>query len=207
MNIKEILKDRTPLDSLEKMQMIGVDQNDKNSSMMKIFYKDFIVPSMAQGYLKKNIMQVPKLLKVVLNVGFGPDRKSDISYVFGKLEAIAGQLPKLTKSRKSVSNFKLREGDVIGCMVTLRGKRMYNFLEKLLFIHLSRMQNFTGLSPKSFDGNGNFSFGIQRHSVFIESKDYKSDFDFGMDVTIQTSAKTNDEAFVLLNLFGFPFKN
>jgi large subunit ribosomal protein L5 len=207
MNIKEILKDHTPLESLEKMQVIEVDQNDKNSSMMKSFYKNFVVPNMVQGYLKKNIMQVPKLLKVVLNVGFGPERKSDISYVFGKLEAIAGQLPKLTKARKSISNFKLRENDVIGCMVTLRGKRMYNFLEKLLFIHLARVQNFTGLSAKSFDGNGNFSFGIQRHSVFIESKDYRADFDFGMDITIQTSAKTNDEAFVLLSLLGFPFKS
>jgi large subunit ribosomal protein L5 len=174
---------------------------------MKKFYKEHVVSEMLNAYEKKNIMQVPKLLKVVLNVGFSPDKKADSNYVFSKLAAIAGQLPKFTKARKSVSNFKLREGDTIGCMVTLRGQRMYNFLEKLLFVHLARVQNFVGLSPKSFDGNGNFSFGLQRHSVFIESKDYKADFDFGMDITIQTSAKKNDEAFVLLNLLGFPFKN
>ncbi len=206
MNIKEILKDQTALSALEKMQMIEINENDRHSSVMKKFYKENVVPEMVECYSKKNIMQVPKLLKVVLNVGFGPEKKNDIPYVFGEMEAIAGQLPKLTKAKKSVSNFKLREGDVIGCMVTLRGDRMYNFLEKLLFIHLARVQNFTGLSKKSFDGNGNFSFGIPRHSVFIESKNYRSDFDFGMDITIQTSAKTNDEALVLLSLLGFPFK-
>jgi large subunit ribosomal protein L5 len=207
MNIKDVLKDHTALASLQEMQLIKFDSENRNSSMMNSFYKSYIVPKMVSAYDKKNVMQVPKLLKLVINVGFGPDRKNDISYVFEKIKAISGQLPKLTKARKSVSNFKLREGDVIGCMVTLRGVRMYNFLEKLLFIHLARVQNFTGLSQKSFDGHGNFSFGIQRHSVFIESKDYRPDFDFGMDITIQTSAKTNDEAYVLLNLLGFPFKS
>jgi large subunit ribosomal protein L5 len=208
MNILDVLKDRTPLMSLEQMQLIKIDEGDKNFSVMKSFYKDCIVPMMVDSYHKKNVMQVPKLLKVVLNVGFGPDRKNDISYIFGKIAAITGQLPKLTKAKKSVSNFKLREGDTVGCMVTLRGLRMYHFLEKLLFAHLSRVQNFSGLSRKSFDGNGNFSFGIPNDSIFIESSGYNnSSSDFGMDVTIQTTAKTNDEAFVLMNLLGFPFKD
>lgn len=203
--MKKAIENKTSLDYLSSYQTIGIDQS-LNQSVMKKFYDEVLISEMKNIHGYKNIMQIPKLSKIVLNVGFGIERKNDVDYVFNKMKLICGQLPKLTKAKKSISNFKIRAGDTVGCMVTLRSARMYNFLEKLLFVHLSRMQNFLGFSTNGFDGMGNFSFGISKHSIFLESKDYKADFDFGFDVTVVTSAKNNEEAVTLLKLFGFPFK-
>ncbi len=169
-------------------------------------YNNYIAGEFTKITNRKNKFAVPRLLKVVLNVGFGAENKKDTEYISSCLQAISGQLPKLNKARKSVSNFKIREGDPIGMMVTMRSLRMYYFLEKLLFINMSRVPNFTGFSSKSFDGNGNFSFGFPKHSIFSEEiKNSRIDFDFGMDITIVTSANNDEDAKLLLSLLGFVF--
>jgi large subunit ribosomal protein L5 len=182
-----------------------VSSENVKSVMLEVYNKK-IVSHIKQVRCFKNSLQVPKLLKVVLNVGFGIDHKKDVDYVNNSLSAITGQLPKLNRARKSVSNFKIRAGDPIGMMVTLRSYRMYYFLEKLLFLNLVRIPNFSGFSPKSFDSKGNFSFGIPKHSIFSEEvKNCRLDFDFGMDVTIVTSANNNEDAKLLLSSLGFIF--
>ena len=156
----------------------------------------------------KSVFQVPKLIKIVVNVGFGVDHKKDVDYVYDCLASITGQIPKLNKARKSVSNFKIRSGDPVGMKVTMRSYRMYYFLEKLLFLNLVRIPNFAGFSSKGFDGKGNFSCGLPKHSIFSEEvKNCRLDFDFGMDITFVTSAKNNEDAKLLLSSLGFVFYN
>jgi large subunit ribosomal protein L5 len=180
--------------------------NENSKSVMFDVYNDFIVEEFKKITNCKNEFSVPKLLKVNVNVGFGVENKKDVDYISHCLQSITGQLPKLNKARKSVSNFKIREGDPIGMMVTMRSHKMYYFLEKLLFINMPRVPNFSGFSSKSFDGNGNFSFGFPKHSIFSEEiKNSRVDFDFGMDITIVTSAKNDADAKLLLSLFGFVF--
>ena len=198
--------------NLEKISATKVfeyyqDASSENvKSVMLDVYNKKIVSHIKHVRCFENSLQVPKLLKVILNVGFGIDHKKDVDYVNDSLSAITGQLPKLNKARKSVSNFKIRAGDPIGMMVTLRSYRMYYFLEKLLFLNLVRIPNFSGFSSKSFDGKGNFSFGIPKHSIFSEEvKNCRLDFDFGMDVTIVTSANNNEDAKLLLSSLGFIF--
>jgi large subunit ribosomal protein L5 len=158
------------------------------------------------GY--KNKMQVPTLQKIVLNMGIGEavnDRKK-VEQAAEAMAAIAGQKPVITKSRKSIATYKLRDGQAIGCKVTLRKTRMYEFLDRLVNIALPRVRDFRGLNPKSFDGRGNYSLGIKEHIIFPEIDYDKAQEVWGMDITVCTSAKTDEEARALLAAFNFPFR-
>ena len=158
------------------------------------------------GY--KNRMQVPTLEKIVLNMGIGEgvnDRKK-VEQAAEAMAAIAGQKPVITKSRKSIATYKLRDGQAIGCKVTLRKARMYEFLDRLVNIALPRVRDFRGLNPKSFDGRGNYSLGIKEHIIFPEIDFDKVSEARGMDITVCTTAKTDDEARALLTAFNFPFR-
>ena len=158
------------------------------------------------GY--KNRMQVPMITKVVLNMGIGEgvaDRKK-VDGAANDLSLIAGQKAVITKSRKSIANYKLRDGQAIGCKVTLRKKRMYDFIDRLVNIALPRIRDFRGLNPKSFDGRGNYSLGIKEYTVFPEIDFDKVTDNCGMDITVCTTARTDDEARALLAAFNFPFR-
>jgi large subunit ribosomal protein L5 len=158
------------------------------------------------GY--KNVMQVPTLQKIVLNMGIGEgvaDRKK-VEQAAEAMSLIAGQKPVITKSRKSIATYKLRDGQAIGCKVTLRKARMYEFMDRLVNIALPRVRDFRGLNPKSFDGRGNYSLGIKEHIIFPEIDYDKAADVWGMDITVCTSAKTDDEAKALLTAFNFPFR-
>ncbi|MGH6784211.1 MAG: 50S ribosomal protein L5 [Sphingomicrobium sp.] len=163
---------------------------------------------MAEQFGYGNKMQVPTLDKIVLNMGIGEgvnDRKK-VEQAAEAMAAIAGQKPVITKSRKSIATYKLRDGQAIGCKVTLRKTRMYEFVDRLINIALPRVRDFRGLSPKSFDGGGNYTIGIKEHIIFPEI-DYDKVADvWGMDITVCTSAKTDDEARALLSAFNFPFR-
>ncbi len=175
----------------------------------KLDYEDKIKTAMREKFSYKNVMQVPRIEKVVLNMGVGEavnDRKKVESAV-NDLSLIAGQKPIITKARKSIATFKLRDGMSIGAKVTLRGDRMYEFLDRLVTIALPRVKDFRGLNPKSFDGRGNFAMGLKEHIVFPEIDYDKVDEIWGMDVIVVTSAPTDDEARELLRQFNFPFRN
>ncbi len=155
-----------------------------------------------------NIMLVPKIEKIVLNMGVG-DAVGQAKLLEGALsdmETIAGQKPVITRAKKSLASFKLREGQAIGCKVTLRGDRMYEFLDRLISLAIPRIRDFRGLPPKSFDGNGNYTFGVTEQLMFPEIDYDKVDTTRGMDITIVTTAKTNEEGKVLLDAFNFPFR-
>ena len=159
-----------------------------------------------RGY--KNKMEVPKLQKIVINMGIGEavnDRKK-VEAAAADLGLIAGQKAVITKARKSIATFKVRDGQAIGCKVTLRKTRMYEFLDRLVTIALPRVRDFRGLSPKSFDGRGNFTIGLKEHIIFPEIDYDKASDIWGMDITVCTSAKTDDEARALLTAFNFPFR-
>lgn len=171
-------------------------------------YKKEIVPRLMEEFSYGSIMQVPKLEKITLNMGVGEaiNDKKAIQAAVADMQLIAGQKPIVTKTRKSIAGFKIREGWPIGCKVTLRGRRMYEFLDRLVTITLPRVRDFRGLNPKSFDGQGNYSLGIQEQIVFPEI-DYDSvDKIRGLDITINTSARNSQQAHVLLAAFNFPFK-
>src|SRR4030088_2059278 len=167
-----------------------------------------IRPKLTEQFGYGNVMQVPRLDKVVLNMGVGEavnDRKK-VDLAAADLAMIAGQKAVITHARKSIATYKLREGQAIGCKVTLRKARMYEFIDRLINIALPRVRDFRGLSPKSFDGGGNYTLGIKEHIVFPEIDYDKAADIWGMDVTVCTSAKTDDEARALLNAFNFPFR-
>ncbi|PHR62918.1 MAG: 50S ribosomal protein L5 [Robiginitomaculum sp.] len=170
-------------------------------------YRDEIRSNMTEKFGYKNEMQIPKIEKIVLNMGVGEsvqDSKKIVS-VQGDLTQIAGQKAQVTLARKSIAGFKLREGMKIGAKVTLRGQRMYEFIDRLVNIALPRVRDFRGLNDKSFDGNGNFAMGLKEHIVFPEIDYDKIDQIWGMDIVVCTSAKTDDEARALLAEFNFPF--
>jgi large subunit ribosomal protein L5 len=172
------------------------------------YYRKDIVQKLKTRFNYKSVMQVPRISKITLNMGLGEameDKKVIVS-AMAELEKIAGQKPVSTLSRKSIAGFKLREGWPIGCKVTLRGARMYEFLDRLISIALPRVRDFRGLSIKSFDGRGNYSLGFKEQIVFPEIEYDKIDALRGLDITITTSAKTNKEAQALLEAFNFPFK-
>ncbi len=174
---------------------------------LKTQYEDVIRAKMQEKFQYSNPMQMPKLEKIVLNMGVGEavgDSKK-IKSALGDLEQIAGQKPVITKARKSIATFKLREGMAIGVKVTLRGERMYEFLDRLITIALPRVRDFRGLNGKSFDGNGNFAMGLKEHIVFPEIDYDKVDQIWGMDIIVCTSADSDDEARALLTEFNFPF--
>ena len=175
---------------------------------LKEKYLNEIVPSLKEKHGYKSVMQVPKIEKIVINMGVGDALQNSklIDAAVSDLEKIAGQKPVITKAKKSIAGFKLREGAPIGCKVTLRGENMYNFLEKLIRISLPRVKDFRGVSKRSFDGRGNYTLGIKEQLIFSEIE-----FDDvvkvrGMDIVIVTTAKTDEEAFDLLNGIGIPFK-
>ena len=173
------------------------------------FYKETIVPSMMKDMGYSSVMQVPRIEKITLNMGLGEaiaDKKI-LEHAKGDLAAIAGQKPMLTVARKSVAGFKIREGYPIGAKVTLRGERMWEFFERLISIAIPRIRDFRGLNEKSFDGRGNYSMGVKEQIIFPEIDYDKVDKIRGMDITITTSANTNEEGHKLLSAFGVPFKN
>jgi large subunit ribosomal protein L5 len=171
-------------------------------------YKKEILPKLIEKFAYQNRMEAPKLLKVVLNVGFGRHvkEKAYVENVVKSLEKISGQKPVLTKAKKSISSFKVREGMVIGASVTMRGARMYDFVEKLVNISFPRVRDFRGISAKSVDRDGNLTIGFKEHIAFPEIGIDDLDNLFGLEVCLATSAKARDDGFELFNLMGFPFK-
>lgn len=171
------------------------------------FYKKEIVPEISKKFNYKNFNEAPKLKKISVNVGVGSATQDPklIETVAKDLEYIVGQKPVITKAKKSVSNFKLREGMKIGCKVTLRKARMYEFLDRLVNVTIPRIRDFRGVSDKSFDTHGNYTLGIKEQLIFPEINIDTVTKHFGMDITFVTSAKTNDEAYELLKAFGMPF--
>jgi large subunit ribosomal protein L5 len=175
---------------------------------LKQRYRDEIVGKLREDFGYANVMQVPGVTKVVVNMGVG-DAAKDSKLIDGAirdLATITGQKPQVTKARKSIAQFKLREGMPIGAHVTLRGDRMWEFLDRLLSLALPRIRDFRGLSPKQFDGKGNYTFGLNEQSMFHEIDQDKIDRVRGMDITVVTTAKTDDEGRALLRNLGFPFK-
>ena len=171
-------------------------------------YKDKVVAELQEKFGFSSVMQVPQIEKITLNMGVGEalaDKKI-LDNAVADLEAISGQKPLITKARKSVAGFKVREGYPIGCKVTLRGERMWDFFERLVSIAIPRIRDFRGVSAKSFDGRGNYSMGVREQIIFPEIDYDKVDRVRGLDITITTSAKTNDEGRALLEAFNFPFK-
>lgn len=173
------------------------------------FYRDTVVKKLMEEQGYKNPMMVPRIEKITLNMGVGEaiGDKKVIENALGDMQKIAGQKPVMTLARKSVASFKVRDGYPIGCKVTLRRDQMYEFLDRLISIAIPRIRDFRGLNGKSFDGRGNYSMGIREQIIFPEIEYEKIDKLRGMDITITTSAKTNEEAKALLTAFNFPFKN
>jgi len=181
---------------------------EKTLPRLKQKYRQEIAPALHQEFGYDNVMQIPGLTKIVVNMGVG-DAARDSKVIDGAvrdLTQITGQKPTVTKARKSIAQFKLREGMPIGAHVTLRGDRMWEFLDRLLSLALPRIRDFRGLSPKNFDGNGNYTFGLTEQVMFHEIDPDKVDRQRGMDITIVTTAKTDDEGRALLRHLGFPFK-
>jgi large subunit ribosomal protein L5 len=175
---------------------------------LKVQFDEVIRKRLAEQFSYKNRMQVPVLDKIVINMGIGEgvaDRKK-VDAAAADLALIAGQKAVITKARKSIATYKLRDGQAIGCKVTLRKSRMYEFLDRLINIALPRVRDFRGLNPKSFDGRGNYSLGIKEHIVFPEIDYDKTAEVWGMDITVCTTARTDDEARALLTAFNFPFR-
>ena len=174
---------------------------------LKVKYNEEIAPALMQKYNYKSVMQIPKVEKVVVNVGCGDgkDNAKIIEAVVNDVSTITGQKPVVTKARKSVANFKVREGQNVGVKVTLRGERMWEFLDRLFNVALPRVRDFRGISPNSFDGRGNYAFGIKEQLIFPEIEYDKVDAIRGMDICIVTSANTDEEAKELLKMVGAPF--
>ena len=172
-------------------------------------YAKEIVPALAKKFGRDNRLSLPKLTKIVLNMGVGKalQDKERMKQAAEHLAQIAGQRPQVTKARMAVSGFRLREGNEIGCRVTLRGRRMYEFLDRLINVALPRIRDFRGVNPKSFDGNGNYTMGLTEQLVFPEIDPDKVSFTQGMDITFVTTTKNDDEARELLRLFGMPFRD
>jgi len=180
---------------------------DKYIPRSKALYDAEIAKAMTAKFGYKNVMEVPRIEKITLNMGVGEatQDKKKVTQAAEEMELIAGQKPVCTKARKSIAQFKLREGMPIGAKVTLRRERMYEFLDRLINIALPRVRDFRGLNPKSFDGRGNYAFGIKEQIIFPEISYDRVDKVRGMDIIVTTTAKTDDEARELLRLFGFPF--
>lgn len=181
--------------------------DEKYLPRSKKLYDEKIVKAMTEKFGYKNHMEVPKIEKIVLNMGVGEatQDKKKVTTAAEEMELIAGQKPVITKAKKSIATFKLREGMPIGAKVTLRRERMYEFLDRLVTIAMPRIRDFRGLNPKSFDGRGNYAFGIKEQIIFPEINYDRIEKVRGMDIIVTTTAKTDDEARELLRLFGFPF--
>lgn len=182
---------------------------DKTMPRLRTKYEDKVRASLQEKFGYKNPMQVPKLDKIVINMGVGRDGVQDkkkVTKAASEIEAIAGQKPVVTRARKSIAGFKLREGMPIGAKVTLRSERMYEFLDRLITIAMPRIRDFQGVNPKSFDGNGNYAMGVKEQLIFPEISYDNVDQVRGMDIIICTTAQTDDEARELLRGFDMPFK-
>ncbi|WP_198245332.1 50S ribosomal protein L5 [methane-oxidizing endosymbiont of Gigantopelta aegis] len=172
-------------------------------------YKEKIIPALKEQFGYKSVMEVPKITKITLNMGVGEavaDKKV-LQAALSDMEKIAGQKPIITLARKSIAGFKIRDDMAIGCKVTLRRERMYEFFDRLVSISIPRIRDFRGMSPKSFDGRGNYSMGIKEQIIFPEIDYDKIDTLRGLDISITTTARTDEEGLALLKLFKFPFKN
>jgi large subunit ribosomal protein L5 len=185
-----------------------VERPAKVAPRLKTRYREQIASELRTEFGYANVMQVPGLVKIVVNMGVGEAARDSklIEGAIRDLAAITGQKPQVTRARKSIAQFKLREGMPIGAHVTLRGDRMWEFLDRLLSIALPRIRDFRGLSPKQFDGRGNYTFGLVEQSMFHEIDQDRIDRVRGMDITVVTSATTDDEGRALLRKLGFPFK-
>jgi large subunit ribosomal protein L5 len=172
-------------------------------------YRQDVVPALTKEFSYDNVMQVPKVTKIVLNIGLGEalQNAKSIDAAVADLTAIAGQKPVVTRAKKSIANFKLREGQAIGAMVTLRGPRMYEFLDRLINIALPRIRDFRGVSRRSFDGRGNYSIGLREQIMFPEIDYDRVDKLRGLEISIVTSARTDAEGYALLKQFGMPFRD
>ena len=173
------------------------------------FYKEHVVPQLIKQIGYKSILEVPRIAKITLNMGVGEavaDKKV-MDHAVGDMQKIAGQKPVVTKSKKSIAGYKIREGYPIGCMVTLRSTRMYEFLDRLVTVSLPRVRDFRGISARSFDGRGNYNMGVKEQIIFPEIDYDKIDTLRGMNISITTTAKSDEEAKALLAAFKFPFKN
>src|SRR5829696_5328688 len=181
---------------------------DGYTPRMRKHYEDVVRPKLIEEFGYKNAMEVPKIDKIVLNMGVGESTgdSKKATVAAADLALIAGQKPVITKARKAISQFKVRENMPIGCKVTLRKARMYEFLDRLVTVALPRVRDFRGLNPNSFDGRGNYALGIKEHIVFPEINYDKAEAMWGMDIVVATTAKTDDEARALLKHFNFPFR-
>ncbi|HSG92360.1 MAG TPA: 50S ribosomal protein L5 [Methylotenera sp.] len=177
-------------------------------SRLKDYYRETVVKQLQEQFGYKSVMEVPRITKITLNMGVGEalTDKKVLENAVSDMERIAGQKPVITKAKKSVAGFKVREGWPIGCKVTLRSERMYDFLDRLISISIPRIRDFRGLNPKSFDGQGNYSMGIKEQIIFPEIEFDKIDKTRGMDITITTTAKNAEESRALLAAFKFPFR-
>ena len=177
-------------------------------SRLKELYKDEIAPAMAKKFGYKNVMEIPKLDKIVINMGVGEAKENAklLEAAVKDMETITGQKAVLTKAKNSVANFKIREGMAIGCKTTLRGEKMYEFLDRLVNLALPRVRDFRGVNPNAFDGRGNYALGIKEQIIFPEIEYDKVDKVRGMDIIFVTTAKTDEEARELLTLFNMPFQ-
>ena len=180
---------------------------DKYVPRMKSRYDEVVAQAMTEKFGYKNALEVPKIEKITINmgVGEGSQDKKKVQTAAEEMALIAGQKPVITKAKKSIAQFKLREGMPIGCKVTLRRERMYEFLDRLITVAMPRIRDFRGLNPKSFDGRGNYAMGLKEQIIFTEISYDQIDKVRGMDIIVTTTAKTDDEARELLRLFGFPF--
>ena len=176
---------------------------------LKDYYRKEVVPALVQQFGYASVMQVPRIEKIVLNMGVGEavGDKKIMDNAVGDLTKIAGQKPVITLARTSIATFKIRKGYPVGCMVTLRGTRMYEFLDRLVSVAIPRIRDFRGISGRSFDGRGNFNMGVKEQIIFPEIEYDKIDALRGLNISIATTAKTNDEARALLAGFSFPFRN
>ncbi|PID57118.1 MAG: 50S ribosomal protein L5 [Ignavibacteriae bacterium] len=193
---------------VEKKETVNTSVQEKITPRLFERYKNEIAPSLKKKFSYKSVMEVPKLQKIVINMGVGAAVQDSkvLDEAIKDLETITGQKVSVRTAKKSISNFKLREGMKIGAMVTLRRERMYEFLDRLISVAMPRIRDFRGVSDKSFDGRGNYTLGIKEQIIFPEINIDKVTKVLGMDVTFVTSSKTDNEAFELLKSFGFPFK-
>ncbi len=177
-------------------------------SRLKDYYRDTVVDQLKEQFNYKSVMEVPKITKITLNMGVGEalTDKKVLENAVADMEKIAGQKPVITKAKKSIAGFKVREGWPIGCKVTLRSERMYDFLDRLISISIPRVRDFRGLNPKSFDKQGNYSMGVKEQIIFPEIEYDKIDKLRGMDITITTTANSAEESHALLSAFKFPFR-
>jgi large subunit ribosomal protein L5 len=202
-------KPAKPAKPAQEAERVRADEQPHAPARLKETYKKDVVPALMKQFGYKSVMEVPRIQKIVLNMGVGEavgDKKL-LENAAGDMEKLSGQKPVVTKARKAIAGFKIREGYPIGCMVTLRQERMYEFLDRLISIALPRVRDFRGVSGRSFDGRGNFNMGVKEQIIFPEIEYDKVDAMRGMNITIATTAKTDAEAKALLSAFRFPFRN